>query len=264
MEWLTQKALIGMIHLKPLPGSPRAEAKGLAAVLEQALSDAKALHEGGCHALMIENFGDAPFYPGSVPGHVIAAMTYVASAVARQTPLPLGINVLRNDGMAALAVAAAVGAKFIRVNVLTAARVTDQGVIQGIAHELLRERARLGAGHIAILADVDVKHSAPLAPRPLEDEVKDVIGRGMADAVIVSGSGTGAGVDLTKLARVKQAAGRVPVLIGSGASVSTLAALAQHADAFIVGTATKRNADVSEAVELERVRALAAARQACL
>lgn len=264
MQYLGQKPLIGMIHLEPLPGSPRASHNGLGAVVERALADAKALTEGGCQALMLENFGDAPFYPGPVPAHVIAAMTFVASAVVRQSSLPLGINVLRNDGIAALGIAAAVGAKFIRVNVLTAARVTDQGLIQGIAHELMRERDRLRASHIAVLADVDVKHSAPLAARPLEDEVKDVIGRGLADAVVVSGSGTGAGVDLAKLARVKQAAGSVPVLIGSGTTVATLGSLAQYADGFIVGTATKRDGDVAELVDVQRVRELASARQACI
>ena len=263
-HWLLEKPLIGMIHLGPLPGSPRAGREGLNPVIARALSDADALVAGGCQALMLENFGDAPFFPGSVPGHVVAAMTRVASEVARRIPLPLGINVLRNDGLAALAIAAAVGAKFIRVNVLTGARVTDQGLIQGIAHDLTRERVRLGAEDIAILANVDVKHSAALATRPLHDEVKDALARGMADAVIVSGSGTGAGVDLDKLALVKKAAGNAPVLIGSGATAATLATLARHADGFIVGTATKYHGDVLAPVELARVQELAAARRAIL
>ena len=263
-DWLSEKPLIGMIHLGPLPGSPRAEPGGLDGVIAQALADADALVAGGCQALMLENFGDAPFFPGSVPGHVVAAMTRVAVEVARRTHLPLGINVLRNDGLAALAIAVAVGARFIRVNVLTGARVTDQGLIQGNAHELIRERARLGAKDIAILADVDVKHSAALAGRPLQDEVKDVLSRAMADAVIVSGSGTGAGVDLDKLALVKQAAGEAPVLIGSGATASSLASLARYADGFIVGTATKYNGEVLAPVELARVQQLASARREIL
>jgi membrane complex biogenesis BtpA family protein len=210
---------------------------------------------------MLENFGDAPFYPDDVPPGVIAAMTRVALEVRRAFSGVLGINVLRNDGRAALAIAAAVGAQMIRVNVLTGARVTDQGLVVGRAHELLRERRALGADGIAILADVDVKHSAALAPRPIADEVKDTVGRGLADAVIVSGGGTGAAVDLTKLAAVKAAAGRTPVLIGSGATAESLAALAVSADGFIVGTALERDGIPGEVVEVERVRRVMAAQR---
>ena len=109
---------------------------------------------------MMENFGDVPFFPGRVPASVVAQMTAMACAVRDEVKLPLGINVLRNDGVSALAVAQAAGASFIRVNVLCGARVADQGLIQGIAHDLLRERAALGAAEIKIFADVDVKHSA--------------------------------------------------------------------------------------------------------
>src|SRR3954466_6616533 len=120
----SRKVVIGMIHLLPLPGSPR-YAGDVKAVREAALRDAAALHEGGVHGLMIENFGDVPFYPSRVPAHVVAAMTVMAAEVRRAVPqVPLGINVLRNDGLSALAVAAAVGASFIRVNVLCGARLT--------------------------------------------------------------------------------------------------------------------------------------------
>src|SRR4051812_32160574 len=168
----SRKIVIGMIHLPPLPGSPRS-AGDVKAVREIALRDAAALHEGGAHGLMIENFGDVPFYPGRVPAYVVAHMTAIAAEVRTRVALPLGINVLRNDGLSALAVAHACGAEFVRVNVLCGARVADQGLLQGIAHDLLRERLLLGAtaGDLKILADVDVKHSAPLAPRELIDEV---------------------------------------------------------------------------------------------
>jgi membrane complex biogenesis BtpA family protein len=255
--WQT-KPVIGMLHLAPLPGSPRC-AGALDAVVQRALADAEALQAGGCQALMLENFGDAPFYPDDVPAHVVAAMTRVALEVRRAYKGVLGINVLRNDARSALAIAAAVGAEMVRVNVLTGARVTDQGLVIGRAHELLRERRLLGAEGIAILADVDVKHSAALATRPLADEVKDTIGRGLADAVIVSGGGTGAAVDLGKLRAVKAAAGSAPVLIGSGATAETLADLALSADGFIVGTAFERNGIPGEVVEVERVRRLMAA-----
>src|SRR5439155_18470378 len=179
-----RKIVIGMLHLPALPGAPLFRGT-MDSIREGLLRDADVLAEGGVHGLMMENFGDVPFYPDRVPAHVIAQMTALACEVRRRVDLPLGINVLRNDGRGALAVAHASGASFIRVNVLCGARVTDQGLIQGIAHDLLRERALLGAEQIKIFADVDVKHSVPLAERPLEDEVDDLIERALADAIVV-------------------------------------------------------------------------------
>jgi hypothetical protein len=202
---------------------------------------------------MLENFGDAPFLPGRVEAVTVAAMTALAQEVLRRFPLPLGINVLRNDGRSALAIAAVVGARFIRVNVLCGARVTDQGVINGIAHDLLRERAALGASSIRILADVDVKHSAPLAARSLTEETHDLIARGGADAVIVSGTGTGQAANSTDVSAVRSAALGAPVLIGSGARVETLEQLLPVCDGFIVGTSLKRDGDVQAPVDVRRV-----------
>src|SRR5215208_1528080 len=189
-EWSNvPRPVIGMLHLPALPGAPR-YASNLAAITNSALRDADALSAGGVHGLMLENYGDVPFYPDRVPAYVVAHLTALAWEVKRRFPqVPLGINVLRNDGRSALAVAHASGAQFIRVNVLCGARVADQGLIQGIAHDLLRERTLLAAHDVKILADVDVKHSAPLAPRELADEVDDTVERGLADGVIVSGAG---------------------------------------------------------------------------
>jgi membrane complex biogenesis BtpA family protein len=248
--------LIGMLHLPALPGAPRG-AQSLAEITAYVLRDAEALARGGVHGLMLENFGDTPFFPGRVPAAVVAQMTQIAGAVRRQCELPLGINVLRNDGRSALAIAHAVGAAFIRVNVLTGARVTDQGVIAGQAHKLLRDRVRLGATGIRIWADVDVKHSAALgAPRAIEEEVADLVERGGADAVIVSGSGTGRPTDVEQVRRVKAAAGAHPVLVGSGVTAETVGAFKACADGAIVGTALKVDGVAANAVDAGRVARL--------
>jgi hypothetical protein len=228
------KVVIGMLHLSALPGSPRYDGK-LSAIREVLLRDAEALLNGGVHGLMMENFNDVPFYPGRVPAHVTSHMTALAVEVRKRfESVPLGINVLRNDGCTALAVAHAVGAGFIRVNVLCGARVTDQGVIQGIAHDLLRERADLGATDIKIMADVDVKHSAALAQRPIVDEVDDTVERGLADALVVSGAGTGKPTELGKVEAVKQAASQTPVFIGSGITAETVTNYLPHCDGMRV------------------------------
>ncbi len=217
------------------------------------LADAQTLLAGGVHALMLENFGDAPFYPQRVPAETVAQMTALAGLVRSQTDLPLGINVLRNDGRSALAIAQAVGANFMRVNILCGARVTDQGLIQGIAHDLLRDRVRLGAEKIAILADVDVKHSAPLARQPLEQEVADLIERGGADGLIVSGQGTGRETSAAEVQEVKALAGNVPVFAGSGVSEDNLASFLPAAAGFIVGTAFKHEGRSANPVDKNRV-----------
>ncbi len=250
--------VIGMLHLLPLPGAPRFVGDR-AAIRERLLADADALAAGGVDGLMLENFGDVPFHPGALPPHVVAEMTALACAVRARCDLPLGINCLRNDALAALAVAHAVGGAYIRVNVLCGARVTDQGVIEGPADRLLRERARLGATGIRIVADVDVKHSAPLGtPRPLGDEVADLVERGGADAVVVSGSGTGRPTDTDHLDAVRAAAGAVPVLVGSGVDASSIATLVGRADGVIVGSSLKRDGDPRAAVDPARVRELVA------
>jgi membrane complex biogenesis BtpA family protein len=205
---------------------------------------------------MLENFGDIPFYPGQVPTYVATHMTALAAEIRKRFDVPLGINILRNDGLTALSVAHAVGADFIRVNILCGARVTDQGVIQGIAHDLLRLRAALNATDIKIFADVDVKHSAPLASRPIADEVADTVDRGLADALIVSGAGTGKQTDVNKVKAVKAAAGDTPVFIGSGITAETIVNYESHADGFIVGTAFKEDGVPTNPVDLTRVEAL--------
>src|SRR5437764_8017935 len=129
-------AIVGMVHLLPLPGSPR-WAGSLEEVLRRAVEDARALAEGGVDGVMVENFGDTPFYPEQVPPETVAAMTRAARAVVEAVGVPVGVNVLRNDAAAALGIAVAVGARFIRVNVHTGAMWTDQGLLQGRAHETI-------------------------------------------------------------------------------------------------------------------------------
>jgi uncharacterized protein len=247
-----------MLHAPPLPGAPRCSTS-LDAIREHILLDAARLADAGVDALMLENFGDIPFFPTRVGPETIAALTMLAAAVRAAHPtLPLGINVLRNDGLAAIAIAHATGAAFIRINVLCGARVTDQGVIEGNAQDVLRLRRTLGADDVRILADVDVKHSAPLGEgRSVEIEVDDLVHRALADALIVSGTGTGKATDPRKVAVVKAAAGKnVPVFVGSGVSEDNLGDLAPHSDGFIVGTSLKEGGISAAPVDTTRARRL--------
>lgn len=227
--------LIGVIHCPPLPGSPRAES--LERTVVGVERDAKALVEAGFDLVMIENYGDAPFFAERVPPVTIAAMTACALA-AKRAGAKLGVNVLRNDAESALSIAACVGASCIRVNVHTGARVTDQGLVQGRAAETLRLRDSLRQTQIGIWADVNVKHSAPLGVRPLEDEVSDAVERGLADAVLVTGRGTGQSVDVEALKTVKRIS-KVPVYAASGVTHETVREILGVCDGVIVGSALR-------------------------
>ena len=234
-------AAIGMIHLQPLPGSPL-WAGDLAAVLDAALADARALAEAGFGAIMVENFHDIPFFAERVPSVTVAAMTAAIASIRRQLPdLSVGVNVLRNDVESALGIAAATGARFVRVNVHGGAAVTDQGPIHGRAAHTLRLRAGLGLQDVGILADVRVKHARPLAERPLTEEAKDLRLRGLADAVIVSGAATGSGADPEQLRILRAALPDCPLLVGSGMSGENAPLFLPVADGCIVGTSLQTN-----------------------
>ncbi len=247
------KTLLGVAHLLPLPGSPGASS--LDAVIERALTDAEALVASGFDGFVIENFGDAPFYPDNVPAETIASMTRVGAELRRHhSAAVIGINVLRNDARAALCVAAATGADFIRVNVHSGVAYTDQGMLSGQAHESLRLRARLNAD-VRIVADVGVKHATFPADFDLARAAADTAYRGLADALIVTGSATGAGTDPQALAAVRAAVPDRPLWVGSGMTRQSAAALLSLADGAIVGTAVKQNGAVRFPVDRASARA---------
>jgi uncharacterized protein len=246
------KPVIGMLHIPPLPGSPR-NALPFSAIIDWVLKDADVLAQSGLDGYILENFGDTPFYPARVPAYTIAFMTALACEVRRVIDLPLGINALRNDAESALAIACASSASFIRINIHTGARLTDQGIIEGRAHETLRQRKLLGSD-VQLFADVDVKHSAPLAFRDLKEEVEETLFRGQADAVIVTGRATGVPAMIEDLEAAKKAAGKAPVFAGSGVDSSNVASVLIIADGVIAGTSLKRDAITTNPVDPDRVR----------
>ena len=185
----TGKAFIGVIHLPPLPGSPRWDGD-LSTVLEQAEREAALLTQGGAQGIIVENFGDAPFRIGRVEPETVAAMTRAVDLVCRTTPLPVGVNMLRSDALSALGVAVAGGARFIRVNIHYGTMAADEGLVTGEAFETLRRR-RLLAADVAILADVPVKHAVPLGEPDLGLTARETAYRGLADGLIVTGPVTG-------------------------------------------------------------------------
>lgn len=244
-----KRPLIGVIHLLPLPGSPKNRVEPLEAILERAFLDLSALEGGGADAAIVENFGDQPFGKG-VDKATVAQMAVIVRELVRATKIPIGVNVLRSDGPAALSIAHAAGASFIRVNVFSGVALTDQGLIEGCAREVLSLRKALGA-KVAVFADVHVKHAFHFGD--IADAARDAA-RNLADALIVTGKATGSPPSAKDVEVVKKESG-LPVLVGSGVNPENLKDF-RGADGFIVGTWLKRGGIVEEPVDSERVRFL--------
>ncbi len=252
--------LVGVVHLAALPGSPRNRLR-ISEIVERAVADARSYQNGGATGLIIENFGDVPYAKDTVEPHVIAAVTLTVQAVLATVDLPVGINLLRNDARAALGIAAVAGASFIRVNVHIGATVTDQGIIEGQADRTLRYRQLLGT-QTEIWADVHVKHGAPLGNISLEDAAEDAVYRGLANAVIVTGTGTGKQTDPGDVTRLRRRLPDVKILVGSGVSPDSIPLLLPAATGFIVGTWAKERGEVQRPVDPRRVARLVEAIQA--
>ncbi len=247
----TPNPIIGVVHLLPLPTSPL-WGGSLKTVIDRAEREATALASGGVDGIIIENFFDAPFTKERVDPAVVSAMSLIIHRLKQMVMLPMGINVLRNDAYSGLAIATCTGAQFIRVNVLTGVMATDQGLIEGCAHELLRYRRELGS-EVKIFADVLVKHARPLSSPNLTVAVQDTIERGLADAVILSGWATGSPPSLEDLELAKAAAGSTPVFVGSGADLDNVAKLMQAADGVIVSSSLKRHGKRDQPIDPNRV-----------
>ena len=247
----TTQPIIGVVHLLPLPTSAR-WGGSLSAIIDRAEQEAVALVSGGVDGIIVENFFDAPFPKSRVDPAVVSAMTTVVSRLMELVSLPIGINVLRNDSLSAMAIASCTGAAFIRVNVLSGVMETDQGLIEGCAYELLRYRRELGS-HVKIMADVLVKHAQPLSSSDLINALRETIDRGLADAAIISGVATGSPPSLEDLKLARAAAGGVPIVIGSGANFDNIGSLMQYADGVIVSSSLKRQGKIENSIDPIRV-----------
>jgi membrane complex biogenesis BtpA family protein len=255
--FISSKPLIGTIHCLAFPGSPRYQGESIKSIIQHAVEEARAYAEGGMDGLIVENAWDLPFLrPEDIWYETVATMSVVAERVRESTTLPIGINVLANAGEAAIAVAQASGASFIRVNQWVNAYVSNEGIVQGNSARILRYRSALRAHDISIFADVHVKHGAHamVADRSVEEQARDVEFFD-ADVAIATGNHTGDATPLEEIGNIRKGT-YLPVLIGSGLSVGNAYDLMEKADGAIVGTSLKENGAWWGRVSVDRVRAL--------
>jgi membrane complex biogenesis BtpA family protein len=252
------KAIIGMVHLLPLPGAPAYEGWSIDVIVERAVREAKIYEENEVDGVIVENMWDLPYYSGAsrIPPEEIAAHAVVAREVVKSVSIPVGITVIHNGGRVALGIAKAAGAKFIRVCLYTGAAVWDTGELDhGNAAELVRLRKHLYAEDIKFFVDVVKKHSVVFPGIDLVTHAKwsDFY---LADAIIVTGRMTGEPPTPEDVKLVKEVVGDTPVLVGSGLTPDNAEKLLKYADGAIVGTYFKVNGVVQNPVDPERVRRL--------
>tara|TARA_B100000427_G_scaffold64631_1_gene51220 strand:+ start:1884 stop:2648 length:765 start_codon:yes stop_codon:yes gene_type:complete len=245
----------GVVHLKSLPGSP-GNYLALDEIIELAQEDVNSLVFGGVDGLIIENFGDVPFTKDNVSKRTIASFTKVVENIEYDREIKVGINVLRNDGIAALSIAEATNADFVRINVLNNVMMfTDQGIIEGKAHEIAEFKNTLNKD-IDIYADVFVKHAVPPEGSKIENHTEELIERAGADVVIVTGDGTGHQIDIEDLNKVRDIVPQGRLAIGSGVNEENVEDYVDLSDILIVGTSFKVDHDVSKRVDQRSVEQL--------
>lgn len=250
--------VIGMIHLGALPGTPRAT-HSIDQLVASALDEASIYQDAGVDALLIENMHDRPYLRAAVGPEIVACMTRVATEIRRGTALPCGIQILAAANTEALAVALAADLQFIRVEGFVFAHVADEGWIDGCAGDLLRERARLGADHVAVWADIKKKHSAHAVTSDVSlAETAQGAAYNLSDALVVTGSHTGEAASPEDLDAVAAAVPDLPLVVGSGITPENVAQYA-NAHGFIVGSALKSGSDWRNPVDPCRVAALISA-----
>src|SRR5262245_6473482 len=232
------RALIGMIHVGALPGTPSAS-YSVETLIQQALNEARIYRDAGVTAIAIENMHDRPYLKGGVGPEITAAMTALAREIKRETGLALGVQVLAAANREALAIAHASGADFVRVEGFVYAHVADEGVIEACAGHLLRYRRAIGADRVLIFADIKKKHSAHAITADVSIvETAKAAEFFLADGVIVTGAATGEPASPEEVRDVVREA-HVPVLVGSGITPANLARYST-AHAFIVGSSVKQ------------------------
>lgn len=255
MEWIselfkTEKPVIAMAHVPALPGTPRYDEKGsINALISHVKEDVMHLIEGGVDAIMFCNEDDRP-YVFEAGIEQIAAMTRVVTETAPKK-IPFGVDFLW-DPMAAIAIAHATGASFIR-EVLTGTYESDMGFWSPNAGQVLRFRRNIGAQNIRVFFNVEPEFCSSLGGRLPALRAKSVVVSSLADVILVSGPMAGEEPQLSAIQEIKSAVPETPVFLNTGAKINNVGDFLKVADGVIVGSSLKINGYTWNKVDPERV-----------
>jgi membrane complex biogenesis BtpA family protein len=248
-----QKTIIGMIHVDPLPGTPKFNSR-MPEIIAKARAEARLYQEAGIDVLAIENMHDAPYLKRQVGPEVVAAMAVLGYEVKQATGLRCGLQILAGANHEALAAAMAAGLDFVRVEGFVFAHVADEGLIDGSAGPMLRYRRQIGADEVLVLTDIKKKHSSHAITADVSIvETAHAAEFFLSDGVIVTGAATGLEASLEELQQVK-AAVAIPVLVGSGITLDNVDRYLAVADGLIVGSYFKLGGHWSRGVDFERAK----------
>lgn len=249
------KALIGMIHCPAFPGAPRYRGASMQEIHDACMRDAERLVQGGMHGLIVENHGDIPFSkPEDIGPETAACLAVVTDRLKRAFDVPMGVNVLANAPLPALATAVAGGADFIRVNQWANAYVANEGFMEGRAAEALRYRATLRAEHVRVFTDTHVKHGshAIVADRSITELTRDLAFFD-SDCIIATGQRTGDSATMAEIDEIA-AATHLPLLVGSGVTEANVVAILARTNGVIVASSLKEGGVWWNPVDAARVR----------
>lgn len=246
------KPVIAMAHFPALPGTPRYDSNlGIGGILEKMCKDINALLKGGVDGILFCNEDDRPYsLRGNIEG--ICTMTRVITEL-KPREIPFGVDYLW-DAKAALAIAKATGAHFIR-EVITGVYESDMGILAPDPAEIFRYRKMIDAGNIKIFGNITPEFASPLGNRSVTQRVKSALVSSLLDAILISGPMAGAEPDLSLVIEAKEAVGKdVPVILNTGAKVDNISKFLKVADGVIVGSSLKKNGYTWNPVDPERVK----------
>jgi len=248
-----QRPLIAMCHLRGLPGRPRHDvAAGIDGIVEWLARDVTALQEAGVHGLLFCNEHDIP-YQLQVGPEAVAAMAAAIGRLRGELRLPFGVDLLW-DPKAALAVARATGAAFVR-EVFTGVYESDMGLMAPSLGDLAAYRHDIGADDVALFTNITPEFSRSVSGRPVAERARSAAFLGV-DALLVSGQMAGVSAELPDLRKAKDATPRVPVLANTGVTEDNVGRILKVADGLVVGTSLKVDGGIWNPVDPARARRL--------
>jgi membrane complex biogenesis BtpA family protein len=253
----TNKPVIGMVHLQPLPGSPLYINKksSVERLLNTAISEAMMLYENEVDGIQIENTWDYPYVKGTQLGYeTISVMTAAAIKIKEKIQIPIGINCHLNASLAALAIAKAVDAKWIRVFEFVNTYISNSGIIEAIGPTLMRYRKTINAEEINLLCDANVKQGSHfiISDRTLVEQCNDIYVNG-GDAIIITGHATGKSPDVDTVKCISDQI-KLPIFIGSGVNLDNISDFLKYCDGFIIGSYFKKNNNWKNEIDINKIK----------